>query len=207
MEVPIRYSGTELFMPHDADSSLANILYGQRVPKEKRKGEKIHHVTDEMDLPKHKIENPLLFAKSREVLGNLISRRMMTSGGTDIDWLIEHCGGFMIFELKIFHDDRMIISKAQMSAYEKLHKELRKCRILFIGHDDIDFSDLNDEVWIFEMSEWKSRAIPHIESNSDDGASPTDWTRSFIVERDLMKKTDIKGLRHVIDCIWKDFES
>ena len=64
---------------------------------------------------------------------------MKTSGGTDIDWLIEHNGGFMIFELKIFHDDRILVSKAQIIAYEKLYENLSKCHVLFIGHDDIDF--------------------------------------------------------------------
>ncbi|HJU14739.1 MAG TPA: hypothetical protein VJ792_09830 [Candidatus Nitrosotalea sp.] len=164
------------------------------------------HVKDRLDEPKHRISNPLLFAKTREVLGNLISKRMKTSGGTDIDWLIEHNGGFMIFELKIFHDDRILISKAQMLAYEKLHSCLPKCRILFIGHDDIDFTNLNDLVWIFEMSEWKSRSIPHVEDRLVDPAYSDNEVLGYRIERDFMGNIDVKELRDKIDSIWDEFE-
>src|SRR5579863_855032 len=104
-------------MVSDSRSGLADIIYNSK-DTGKSIAQNIDYVKDELDEPKHKIVNPLLFAKTREVLGNLISKRMKTSGGTDVDWLIEHHGGFMIFELKLFHDDRMVISKAQMIAYE-----------------------------------------------------------------------------------------
>ena len=161
---------------------------------------------DEMDQPKHRIANPLLFAKSREVLGNLISKRMRTSGGTDIDWLIEHNGGFMIFELKIFHDDRILLSRAQMIAYEKLYDNLPRCHILFIGHDDIEFCDLNDLVWVFEMREWKSGSIPHIEDRIVDPSYSQNEVTGYRVERDFMRKIDVKQLRDNIDGIWCDYE-
>lgn len=168
--------------------------------------EKTRYERDDLDEPKHKITNPELFAKTREILGNLISRRMKTSGGTDIDWLIEHNGGFMIFELKIFHDDRMVIPKAQMSAYEKLYMGLSKCRILFIGHDDIAFTNLDDPVWIFEMSEWKKGFIPHIEVNYTE-SHKNEFSSGFIVEREFMEKIDVKILRDKIDQIWSEFEN
>ena len=69
---------------------------------------------------------------------------MMTSGGTDIDWLIEHKGGFVILEFKGFHNDKINIAKGQMIAYEKLHEKLNiatKCYLYIVGCDDIDFSN------------------------------------------------------------------
>jgi len=180
--------------------SLADIMYGTN-PKSARNPGKPKYVKDELDQPKHKITNPQLFAKTREVLGNLISRRMKASGGTDIDWLIEHNGGFMIFELKIFHDDKIVVSKAQMSAYEKLYENLPKCRVLFIGHDDIAFMNLEDPVWIFEMRDWKAGIIPRIEDHPND-SDYNENISGYRVERDFMERMDIKILREKIDQIW-----
>jgi len=192
-------------MSYDTKPSLADILYNQ---KEKATPDRHRpkHVKDELDEPKHKISNPLLFAKTREVLGNIISKRMKTSGGTDIDWLIEHNGGFMIFELKIFHDDRILVSKAQMIAYEKLYENLPKCHVLFIGHDDINFSDLNDPVWLFEMMEWKTKAIPHVEDSLVDPSYSENEVSGYRIEREFMEKIDVKELRDKIDSIWNEFE-
>lgn len=192
-------------MTHDAKPSLADIIYNQKektIPDKRR----AKHIKDELDEPKHKISNPALFVKTREVLGNIISKRMKTSGGTDIDWLIEHNGGFMIFELKIFHDDRILVSKAQMIAYEKLYENLSKCHVLFIGHDDINFSDLNDPVWLFEMREWKTRAIPHVEDSLVDPSYSENEVTGYRIERDFMEKIDVKELRDRIDSIWNEFE-
>ncbi|HJT10119.1 MAG TPA: hypothetical protein VJ771_04985 [Candidatus Nitrosotalea sp.] len=192
-------------MSYDTKPSLADIVYNQKekaIPDKHRP----KHVKDELDEPKHKISNPLLFAKTREVLGNIISKRMKTSGGTDIDWLIEHNGGFMIFELKIFHDDRILVSKAQMIAYEKLYENLPKCHVLFIGHDDINFSDLNDSVWLFEMREWKTKAIPHVEDSLVDPSYSENEVFGYRIEREFMEKIDVMELRNKIDSIWNEFE-
>jgi len=66
------------------------------------------------------------FTRGREVLGDLIVHGMIASGGTDIDWLIEHKGGFIILEFKGFHNDKINIAKGQMIAYEKLHEKLNQ---------------------------------------------------------------------------------
>ena len=42
---------------------------------------------------KYQIFNEVEFTRGREVLGNLIVNGMITSGGTDIDWFVEHNGG------------------------------------------------------------------------------------------------------------------
>lgn len=187
-------------------SGLADIVYGTRdLPK--KEDMKSTYVMDALDGPKHKITNPELFAKGREILGNLISKRMKTSGGTDIDWLIEHNGGFMIFELKTFYDDRIVISKAQMSAYAKLFDNLPRCHILFIGHDDINFKDLNDYIWLFGMKDWKSGKIPHVESSLVDPTYSENQVTGYKIEREFMEKINVKILRDKIDEIWTKFEN
>jgi hypothetical protein len=158
-----------------------------------------------LDEPKHRIGNPQMFAKSREVLGNIISRRMKTSGGTDVDWLIEHNGGFMVFELKIFSNNKILISRAQMSAYERLYDNLKKCHILFLGHDDIDFKYLADPLWMFEMNQWKANWIPHSEGNLTDPTYSDKEIHGYIIERDNMDEIDVKILRDKIDSIWDEF--
>ncbi|MGI9567052.1 MAG: hypothetical protein ACR2LL_08590 [Nitrosopumilus sp.] len=98
------------------------------------------------------------FTHGREILGNLVVHGMMTSGGTDVDWLIEHNGGFLILEFKGFHNDKINIAKGQMIAYEKLHKKLNKsakCYLYIVGCDDSDFSNPDSTIWIFEMNQWK----------------------------------------------------
>ena len=71
---------------------------------------------------KYQIFDESEFTRGREVLGDLIVHGMIASGGTDIDWLIEHKGGFIILEFKGFHNDKINIAKGQMIAYEKLHE-------------------------------------------------------------------------------------
>jgi len=190
---------------NDKPGGLADIVYRNNQKLVRKSKEKASYTKDELDEPKHKIANPELFAKGREILGNLISKRMKTSGGTDVDWLIEHNGGFMIFELKTFYDDRIVISKAQMSAYMRLYDNLPKCRILFIGHDDSDFTNLDDPVWLFEMNQWRLGNILHVEGSLTDPAY-NENVAGYRIEREFMEKIDVKILRDKIDSIWHEFE-
>lgn len=45
------------------------------------------------------------FERGRKILGALVVKGMLTTGGTDLDWLVEHKGGFIIFEFKEFLSD------------------------------------------------------------------------------------------------------
>ncbi len=108
---------------------------------------------------KYQILDESEFTRGREILGDLIVHGMMASGGTDIDWLIEHKGGFVILEFKGFHNDKINIAKGQMIAYEKLN-QATKCFLYVVGCDDIGLSNPDSTIWIFEMSQWKSGAIP-----------------------------------------------
>ncbi len=156
---------------------------------------------------KYQIFDESEFTRGREVLGNLIVHGMITSGGTDIDWLIEHKGGFVIMEFKGFHNDKINIPKGQMIAYEKLHEKLNqstKCFLYVVGCDDIDFSNPDSKIWIFEMAQWKSGAIPKNINNiygEDSGRQ-----NKFIVYREYMEEISVEKLRDIVDSHWKEFE-
>jgi len=156
---------------------------------------------------KYQIFDEAEFTRGREVLGDLIVHGMVASGGTDIDWLIEHKGGFIILEFKGFHNDKINIAKGQMIAYEKLHEKLNqatKCYLYVVGCDDIDFSNPDSTVWIFEMSQWKKGAIP--KNTSDIYENDSKRQNKFIVYREFMDEISIERLRDIVDSHWKEFE-
>ena len=128
---------------------------------------------------------------------------MIASGGTDIDWLIEHKGGFVILEFKGFHNDKINIAKGQMIAYEKLN-QATKCFLYVVGCDDIDFSNPDSTIWVFEMSQWKSGAIP--KNNNDIYDEDSGRQNKFIVYREYMEEISVEKLREMVDSHWKEFE-
>ena len=147
------------------------------------------------------------FTRGREALGDLIVHGMMASGGTDIDWLIEHNGGFIILEFKGFHNDKINIAKGQMIAYEKLHEKLSqstKCYLYIVGCDDIDFSNPDATLWLFEMKQWKTGVIPKNASDIYNDISAR--KNKFVVYREYMEEVSIEKLREIVDSHWKDFE-
>jgi hypothetical protein len=156
---------------------------------------------------KYQIFDESEFTRGREVLGDLIVHGMLASGGTDIDWLIEHKGSFVILEFKGFHNDKINIAKGQMIAYEKLHEKLNqstKCYLYVVGCDDIDFSNPDLTIWIFEMNQWKSGAIP--KNTSDIYGDDSGRQNKFIVYREYMEEISVERLRDVVDSHWKEFE-
>ncbi len=46
--------------------------------------------------PKHFIRDEEKFQKDRAKMGNFIVEGMKITGGTDLDWMIEQSGGFII---------------------------------------------------------------------------------------------------------------
>lgn len=168
---------------------------------------KMNQIVRKSPKAKYQIFDEREFTRGREVLGNLIVRGMIASGGTDIDWLIEHNGGFVILEFKGFHNDKINIPMGQMIAYEKLHEKLNqstKCYLYFIGCDDIDFSNPDSKIWIFEMKQWKVGTIP---KNTRDIYEDTQVKHNkFIVYREYLEEISVEQLRKVIDTHWKEFE-
>ena len=156
---------------------------------------------------KYQIFDEAEFTRGREVLGDLIVHGMVASGGTDIDWLIEHKGSFIILEFKGFHNDKINIAKGQMIAYEKLYEKLNqatKCYLYVVGCDDIDFSNPDSTIWIFEMGQWGKGAIP--KNTSDIYEKDSKRQNKFIVYREFMDEVSVERLRNIVDSHWKEFE-
>jgi hypothetical protein len=186
-------------------SDLIDILYEKENPVNSKKISK--QITRKSPKAKYQIFDELEFNHGREILGDLIVHGMIASGGTDIDWLIEHKGSFVILEFKGFHNDKINIAKGQMIAYEKLHEKLNlvtKCYLYVIGCDDIDFSNPDSTVWIFEMNQWKKSAIP--KNTSDIYGNDSGRQNKFIVYREYMEEISVEKLRDLVDSHWKEFE-
>lgn len=191
-------------MPNET-SDLIDTLYQKENPARTEQISK--QITRKSAKAKYQIFDETEFARGREVLGDLIVHGMIASGGTDIDWLIEHKGSFIILEFKGFHNDKINIAKGQMIAYENLHEKLNlatKCYLYVIGCDDIDFSNPDSTVWIFEMNQWKSGAIP--KNTSDIYGDDPGKQNKFIVYREYMHEISVEKLRDLIDSHWKEFE-
>ena len=189
----------------DKTDELINTIYGDsEINQSKNLPSKIPRKSSKA---KYQIFDELEFTRGREVLGDLIVHGMIASGGTDIDWLIEHKGSFIILEFKGFHNDKINIAQGQMIAYEQLHKKLNqttKCYLYVVGCDDIDFSNPDSSIWIFEMEQWKNNIIPKTTSDIYDEKS--NRQNKFIVYREYMDEISIEKLRDLIDSHWKEFE-
>ena len=138
--------------------NLINSIYGRE--NNSFTSKKTQQIIRKSPKAKYQIFDEVEFTRGREILGDLIVHGMVASGGTDIDWLVEHNGGFIILEFKGFHNEKINIAKGQMIAYQNLHEKLNqniKCYLYVVGCDENDFSNPNSTVWIFEMSDWKKR--------------------------------------------------
>jgi len=184
---------------------LIDTIYGAEISNKSK--DSSNGVTRQSSKPKYQIFDESEFSRGREVLGNLITHGMIASGGTDIDWLIEHKGSFIILEFKGFHNDKINISQGQMIAYERLHEKLNqatKCYIYIVGCDDIDFSNPDSTIWIFEMSQWKNNIIP--KNTTDIYDEKSNRQNKFMVYREYMEEISVEKLREIIDMHWKEFE-
>ncbi len=190
-------------MNKEVDDLIDNLYEKESVPSGKYK---MNQFVRKSPRGKYQIHDEAEFTRGREVLGNLIVHGMVASGGTDIDWLIEHNGGFTILEFKGFHNDKINIATGQMIAYEKLHEKLNqssKCFLYIIGCDDIDFSDPDSKIWIFEMGQWKNGVIP--KNTRDIYEESQAKQNKFIVYREHMEEISVESLRKIIDSHWKEF--
>jgi hypothetical protein len=186
-------------------SDLIDTIYEKKKPNHSERDSQ--QIIRKSPKAKYQIFDESEFTRGREVLGDLIVHGMLASGGTDIDWLIEHKGSFVILEFKGFHNDKINIAKGQMIAYEKLHEKLNqstKCYLYVVGCDDIDFSNPDSTIWIFEMNQWKSGAIP--KNTSDIYGDDSGRQNKFIVYREYMEEISVENLRDVVDSHWKEFE-
>jgi len=151
--------------------------------------------------PKHTISDTVQYLKDKTKLGGLIIEGMETTGGTDIDWLIEHHGGFIVLENKEFNHDFISIPLGQMIALERLHEKLdcdNKCHLLVVGYDDIDFSNPNSRFYYFDMREWKEREI---------SSEKDDKYKRYKVFRKDMRAISLWEFRKLMEKYWKEFEN
>jgi len=151
--------------------------------------------------PKHTISDSVKYLKDKTKLGGLILEGMNTTGGTDIDWLIEHNGGFIVLENKEFNNDFISIKIGQMIALESLHKKLSsdgKCGLFVFGYDDIDFKDPDSIIYYFDIKDWKDGKIPY---------QKNDKYKHYRVSRKEMKPISLNGFRKLIEKYWKEFEN
>lgn len=154
----------------------------------------------EENTPKHTITNSKVFQEAREQLGHLILKNMEITGGTDVDWLIERNGGFIIIESKLFREEHIAIPVGQMIAFERLYERLSsgsKCYFYFFANEkNMDFTNPESDVWYFEMSDWKKKKIPQ---------NKTKTGKYYLIKKDVMAKIQIKYFRILIEHHWKEF--
>ena len=190
----------------DEAQDLINMIYEKKTSKQEVQNTS-KKILRKSSKAKYQIFDESEFTRGREVLGEIIVHGMMASGGTDIDWLIEHKGSFIILEFKGFHNDKINIPQGQMIAYEKLYEKLNlvtKCYLYIVGCDDIDFSNQDSPVWIFEMSQWLNNNIP--KNTTDIYDQKLNKQNKFIVYREYMEEINVEKLRELIDSHWKEFE-
>ena len=189
----------------DETQDLINTIYDKKIVNQVQNlPERILRTSSKA---KYQIFDEAEFTRGRQVLGEIIVHGMLASGGTDIDWLIEHKGSFIILEFKGFHNDKINIPQGQMIAYQMLHEKLNKstkCYLYIVGCDDIDFSNPDSPVWIFEMNQWKNNIIP--KNMTDIFDQESNKQNKFIVYREYMEEISVEKLREVIDSHWKEFE-
>ena len=152
--------------------------------------------------PKHTIQDKEKFADERAKLGELIVDGMKTSGGTDIDWVVEHRGGFIVMENKTFSNDWINLPVGQMITFEQMYKKLNsdgKCHFLIFGFEDsVDFKDPKSVAWYFTMDDWNNGKIcPKREPK---------WKKFGIHKREMVKIT-LKEYRELMEEFWKSFEN
>ena len=190
----------------DEAQDLINMIYEKKTSKQEVQNTS-KKILRKSSKAKYQIFDESEFTRGREVLGEIIVHGMMASGGTDIDWLIEHKGSFIILEFKGFHNDKINIPQGQMIAYEKLYEKLNlvtKCYLYIVGCDDIDFSNPDSPIWIFEMNQWLNNIIP--KNTTDIYDQKLNKQNKFIVYREYMEEINVEKLRELIDSHWKEFE-
>ena len=151
--------------------------------------------------PKHTIFDKEKFSEERAKLGGLAIEGMKTTGGTDIDWVVEHRGGFIVMENKTFQNDWVRIPVGQMLTFEQMYKKLNsdgRCHFLIFGFDDdVDFKNQDSKLWYFDMKDWMNGKIC---------PNRTVSYKKFGVHRREMTSITLKEYRELMEKYWKEFE-
>lgn len=154
--------------------------------------------------PKYTLNDKKKFADEREKLGFLVTKGMQVSGGTDIDWVIEHRDGFIIIESKTFSKNWINIPKGQVITLERMYKKLNsdnKCHMFIFGFEhDTDYKNSQSVCWYFTMHEWltKQKFIQKRHSPAKYG--------SYGISKHDMTRITLDEYRELMDMIWQEFE-
>ncbi len=152
--------------------------------------------------PKHTIFDKEKFVEERAKLGGLAIEGMKTSGGTDIDWVIEHRGGFIVIENKTFKKDWINIPLGQMITFVQVYKKLNaegKCYFHIFGWEHgADFTNPDTQAWYFDMEDWENGKICPKRTVS---------YGTYGVHKREMTSILLKEYREVMDKHWTEFEN
>ena len=154
----------------------------------------------EITEPRHTIFDSKRFDDDRAKISGFLHKGMKATGGTDIDWLIERNGGFIIFETKGIHDNHISIKKGQMFAFKRLYRKLNsdgKCYYFIIGLENVDFSKWDSIIYYFEMKDWDNGKIPSIDDTK---------YKKFKFHKKDMKKITLRSFRELLDKCWTDID-
>ena len=150
--------------------------------------------------PKHTLRDKEKFLEERSKLGEIILNGMQTTGGTDIDWVVEHRGGFIVMENKTFVKDWIHLPVGQILTFESMYKKLNsdgRCHFLVFGFDDIDFKNPASMTWFFDMKDWINGKIC---------PKRTIRYKNYGIHRREMTPISLRQYRMLMEKYWKEFE-
>ncbi|MDH3278529.1 MAG: hypothetical protein OEM21_10585 [Nitrosopumilus sp.] len=152
--------------------------------------------------PKHTITDNKKFLEDKAKLGGLILEGMKTTGGTDIDWVIEHRGGFIVMENKTLNNNWIKIPQGQIITFENMYQKLNvdgRCHFLVFGFDnDVDFKNQESVIYYFDMKDWMNGKICPNRTISFKG---------YGIHKREMTKITLKEYRELMEQYWKEFEN
>jgi len=149
--------------------------------------------------PKHTIRNSSKFIKDKENLGGLILEGMEITGGTDVDWMVERNGGFILLETKGINQNNISIKWGQLQAFRSLYKKLsfdEKCHFLVMGYEDIDYKNPESVLWYFDMQDFVDGGVPYVYDER---------YKRLVVHKSVMKEITLREFRELMEKYWKEF--
>jgi len=124
---------------------------------------------------------------------------METTGGTDVDWMVERNGGFILLEMKGINQNNISIKWGQLLAFRSLYKKLSsdgKCHFLVIGHEDIDYKNPESVLWYFDMQDFVDNRIPSVYDKR---------YKRLVFHKSAMKAITLREFREIMEKYWKEF--
>jgi hypothetical protein len=142
------------------------------------------------------------FLEDKANLGGLILEGMKTTGGTDIDWVVEHRGGFILMENKTLNNGWISLPQGQIITFENMYQKLNsdgRCHFLVFGFDsEIDFKNQESVIYYFDMKYWMNGKIC---------PNRTITFKAYGVHKREMNQITLHEYRELMEKYWKEFEN